>query len=269
MIFSCFWVKLIFKWESQNLLAPPLRVPDIEFFVEKRENLVAGTERRRGDMSHDCFHKRILPNEKNGMDLSRGGLIPVKEYRLRKRKFRRLYVAEEMNQLVRRARKGDTAAASELLRSAYRPVYSYLLRLCGSESTAEDLVQDTFVKVWSALPSFRGECAVTTWIHRIAYTTYIDWYRSCKRDTVVCNSWVDECPYPHPDPSEDFSQRQEALRLYQAVEALDEHLRQVIYLHYYQELPLRETAYVLQIAVSTVKYRLRKAIELLKPLLDD
>jgi RNA polymerase sigma-70 factor (ECF subfamily) len=80
---------------------------------------------------------------------------------------------------------------------------------------------------------------------------------------------VDELEDPHPNPHEAVEEKQEAQRLYRAVEELDEHLRQAVYLHYYQDLSLRETAYILNVAVSTVKYRLRRAIELLKPILSN
>jgi len=55
-----------------------------------------------------------------------------------------------------------------------------------------------------------------------------------------------------------------ALRLYQAVEQLDEDKKHVVHLHYYQGLSLRETAKVLGIATSTVKYRLREVFKILR-----
>ena len=177
-------------------------------------------------------------------------------------------VVENNKHLVRRVQAGDRNAASELLWSVYHPTYAYLRRLCGSEVVTEDLMQETFVKVWSSLPAFRNECTFSTWVHRIAFNTYIDWYRSAQREIIVFTPWVNERIDPRPDPCVETTEGQEAERIFRAVETLDEPLRQVVHLHFYQDLSLRETAYVLSIAVSTVKYRLRRAIDELKPILD-
>jgi RNA polymerase sigma-70 factor, ECF subfamily len=174
-------------------------------------------------------------------------------------------LSDEIDRLSRRILDGDANAASALLALIYQRIYAYLRRLSGNDSIAEDLMQETFMKVWSSLHRFRGECSITIWIHKIAHNTYIDWYRSHAKKDFIFTSWVDDIEDSHLNPCDDLAKRQEAQRLYHAVERLDEHLRQAVYLHYYQELSLRETSYVLNVAVSTVKYRLRRAIELLKP----
>ncbi len=169
-----------------------------------------------------------------------------------------------MDFIARQARDGDAAAMSKLLILVYQPVYAYLRRLCGNDMSAEDLMQDTFMKVWRFLPTFREESSILTWIHRIAYTTYIDWRRKHKTDITATTSWVNDIVDPSSDHFEQISERLDAQRLYRNVEFLDEHLKHVIHLHYYQELSLRDTAYVLNIATSTVKNRLRQAISFLQ-----
>ncbi len=167
--------------------------------------------------------------------------------------------------LLKRARKADTHAASELLRIYYEDVYSYLRRLCGSQADAEDLTQQTFLKVWSSLDRFRGRSRFSTWLYRIAYNCYIDWQRR-NRSNIQSNTdqWWLEWADSKPGPAEKLAQRQLSQRLYEAVDQLDDDKKQTVHLHYYQGLSLRETAKVLGVATSTVKYRLREVLKSLK-----
>ncbi len=171
----------------------------------------------------------------------------------------------QTKKLLKRARKADTNAASELLRIYYEDVYSYLRRLCGSRADAEDLTQQTFLKVWSSLDGFKGRSKFSTWLYRIAYNCHIDWLRK-NPGNVQSNTdqWWRERTDSNPGPVEGLAQHQLSRRLYEAVDRLDEDKKQTVHLHYYQGLSLRETAEVLGIATSTVKYRLREVFKVLK-----
>lgn len=167
--------------------------------------------------------------------------------------------------LLKRAKNADIDAANELLRIYYEDVYSYLRRLCGNQTDAEDLTQQTFLKVWSSFDGFKGRSKFSTWLHRIAYNTYIDWQRRNTDGTRrLPDQWWQECVDDNPGPFSNLSERQLAQRLYEAVDRLEEDKKHVVHLHYYQALSLRETAKVLGIATSTVKYRLREVFKVLK-----
>ena len=167
--------------------------------------------------------------------------------------------------LCKRARKADKDAACELLRIHYTDVYSYLRRLCGSAADAEDLTQQTFLKVWSSLGGFKGRSKFSTWLYRIAHNTYIDWRRGNAGSTRDrSDQWWAECIDKNPGPYANVAERQLARRLYETVDQLDEDKRHVVHLHYYQGLSIRETAKVLGIATSTVKYRLREVFKALR-----
>ena len=167
--------------------------------------------------------------------------------------------------LFKRAKKADKEAACELLKLFYEDIYAYLRRLCGSRHDAEDLTQQTFLKVWSSLDSFASRSKFSTWLYRIAHNTYLDWLRK-KTGSVQVNSekWWQECIDENPGPFANLAERHLALRLYEAVDKLDEDKKQVVHLHYYQGLSIRETAKVLNIATSTVKYRLREVLKILR-----
>ena len=171
--------------------------------------------------------------------------------------------------LCKRVKKADKTAACELLKIYYTDIYSYLRRLCGSVADAEDLTQQTFLKVWSSLDGFAGRSKFSTWLYRIAHNTYIDFQRrnaGSNRDR--CDQWWAECIDENPGPFANVAERQLARRLYETVDQLDEDKRNIVHLHYYQGLSIRETAKVLGIATSTVKYRLREVCKILRVKID-
>ena len=166
--------------------------------------------------------------------------------------------------LCERARTGDLEAASELVGQFYERIYAWFRRLCGQEEDAADLTQKTFCKVWSSLGSYQGRSSFSTWLHGIGHHVYVDWRRRSKATEHPPEEWWLTCADGAPSPSDTASEREEAHQLYALVEQLEEDTKQTVHLHYYQGLSLAETAEVLGIATSTVKYRLREAVEFLK-----
>ena len=170
-----------------------------------------------------------------------------------------------INNLCKRAKKADKEAACELLRIHYSDVYSYLRRLCGSQTDAEDLTQQTFLKVWASLDSFAGRSKFSTWLYRIAHNTYIDSQRgNAGNSRDRSDQWWAECIDENPGPFTNVAERQLARRIYEAVDQLDEDKKYALHFHYYQRLSIRETAKVMGIATSTVKYRLREVFKVLR-----
>jgi RNA polymerase sigma-70 factor (ECF subfamily) len=167
--------------------------------------------------------------------------------------------------LCKRAKKADKDAACELLEIHYADVYSYLRRLCGSRADAEDLTQQTFLKVWSSFDGFKGRSKFSTWLYRIAHNAYIDFRRAnVGNDRDRSDRWWAECVDKNASPFVNLAEHQLKQRLYEAVGQLDDDKRHVVHLHYYQGLSIRETAKVLGIATSTVKYRLREVFKILR-----
>ena len=167
---------------------------------------------------------------------------------------------DRAEQLCRAAQDGDREAASELVQLSYEKVFAYFRRLCGHEEDAADLTQKTFRKAWLSLSSFQGRSSFSTWIHAIAHHVYVDWRRRRSVVDYQTDEWWEACVAEGPSPFEDAAEREAAHQLYAAVEQLEEDARDVVHLHYYQGLSLKETADVLNIATSTVKYRLREAL---------
>jgi RNA polymerase sigma-70 factor (ECF subfamily) len=173
-------------------------------------------------------------------------------------------MSDTVERLCRLASKGDAQAASELLSVSYEKIFAYFRRLCVDESDAADLTQKTFVKVWNSLPTYEARASFNTWLHAIARHAYLDWRRKPRRNEAQTQGWWDIQPAAGQGPFESAEERDLAQQLYASVEKLDEAARELIHLHYFQGLSLSETAEILGIAVSTVKYRQRAAFEELR-----
>jgi RNA polymerase sigma-70 factor, ECF subfamily len=166
----------------------------------------------------------------------------------------------DANQLLERVRGGERAAAAELIELFYERIYAFLRRLAANDADAADLTQRTFSRAWQALPGFAGRSSVASWIHSIAYHAYVDWRRADRHTEPRSNEWWAARPAPEARPDEIVARTDLAATVYGLVDELEPELRHTVQLHYYQDLTLQETADVLGVATSTVKYRLRQAL---------
>jgi|ERR1017187_6001463 RNA polymerase sigma-70 factor (ECF subfamily) len=174
------------------------------------------------------------------------------------------------NQLMGMARRDSPAAAVQLIEHYYERIYSFLRRLTGNDADAADLTQRTFSRVLQALPTFAGRSSVASWIHSIAYHIFVDWRRADRRTEPRSDEWWAACPATGALPDEIVARADLAATLYASVDKLDADLRDTVHLHYYQGLTLQETADAMDVATSTVKYRLRLALaELQKKFSDE
>jgi RNA polymerase sigma factor (sigma-70 family) len=87
----------------------------------------------------------------------------------------------EERALVALAQRGDDMAFGALYRQHAPRLFALLSRLAGDETLAADLLQDTFVQGWRALPHWRGESALATWLHRIAVNAHLGALRAQRR----------------------------------------------------------------------------------------
>lgn len=136
-----------------------------------------------------------------------------------------------------------------------------ILRLCllylGDKQLAEDAYQETMVKAWRQLSTFRGESSAKTWLSHIAVNTCRSllrsgWFRMRRRSQPI----EALLGLAAPDRSEESE-------VTQAVLALPGKYREVVVLYYYEEMKLREIAEALELPVNSVSTRLRRARSLL------
>jgi RNA polymerase sigma-70 factor (ECF subfamily) len=165
-------------------------------------------------------------------------------------------------------RAGRSEAFAELVHGHYQAVYRFLIHMTGDVQRAEDLTQETFATAWERLPTFQGRSTLATWLHRIAYTKFIDGQRSERRVTTLHGRLTSPGHGP-ADPLETAMAADEARRLYQALDGLEPANRTVLVLHYLQGLSYREMALVLDEPGGTVKWRTGEALKSLRNLLGE
>lgn len=172
-------------------------------------------------------------------------------------------MSDQVPELCKRAGEGDLEAASQLVTLFHRRVYAYFARLCPAED-AEDLTEKTFFKVWTSINRYHSRSSFPTWVHSIAHHVYVDWRRKRNPGQSQPVEWWETLPSDEPSPFDSAADRDLAGRLYRLVDSLDEETRELVHLHYYQHLSIREVSEALDIATSTVKYRLRQALDFLR-----
>lgn len=175
----------------------------------------------------------------------------------------------DADQLMAMARQDSERATVQLIEHFYERIYAFVRRLSSNDADAADITQRTFLRVQQALPSFAGRSSVGSWIHGIAYHIYVDWRRSRHRTESRPDDWWIACRCADRAPDDAVAHNDLAKQLYSSVDRLDPDLRETVHLHYYQGLTLQETADAMDVATSTVKYRLRQALGALKRALAD
>ncbi|WP_066250661.1 sigma-70 family RNA polymerase sigma factor [Neobacillus drentensis] len=147
-----------------------------------------------------------------------------------------------------------------------RLVFSYV----NNRAIAEDLTQDIFVKCYKGLHTYSGKSKLRTWLWRIAINHCKDFLKSWYTKNVVITEDEPLNNTTKKDMVEQtVIQRQEDDQLISAIMMLPIKYREVIYLYYYEELPIKEIAVLTEVGDSTVKTRLRRAKELLKERLEE
>jgi RNA polymerase sigma-70 factor, ECF subfamily len=167
--------------------------------------------------------------------------------------------------LVRRCQAGEPAAWTELYRQEGPRVARFLRRLLGPSRDTDDIVQQVFVEVFAALPSFRGDARLSTWIYGIAANVARKKLRSERYRKRYLAALVDELASDAADergggaPDDCVAAREELDRLAAAVDALPVKLRLVWVLRVLEELPTEDVAAALDIPIGTVRSRLHLA----------
>jgi len=177
---------------------------------------------------------------------------------------------QEMDlELVSRCRAGSQEAYRELVESYHQRVYRTAYALIGNPADAAEVEQETFVKAWRALASFRGQAALGTWLTRLAVNAARDHLRRKRTRELLDQVLVHRRFLAQQRRGEDSLEGVEQHdALAAALERLSPTLRQSLALYYGAELSVREIAEVLGCPEGTVKWRLSTGVAKLRALLD-
>jgi len=180
--------------------------------------------------------------------------------------------------LVERARRDDAAAYDELVRRYQERIYATIYHMTSNHEDANDLVQDTFVKGYRALRSFKGDSSFYTWIYRIAVNKTINFLKQRKNRIQMSLNDLDFNAENDPDmvalvsektPRRDLGLSELQEKLNGAMQKLSEHHRMVVTLHDIQGLSHEEIGEIMDCNVGTVRSRLFYARQQLQALLSD
>jgi len=171
---------------------------------------------------------------------------------------------------------GDRAEFALLVEAYSGQVYRLALKMLQNPQDAEDILQETFIKAYKALPNFEGRSSLSTWLYRIATNEALMFLRKKRPEQVSVdepleNEDGDERPRQIIDwcclPENELMSTESRANLDHSVQQLPDGLRAVFLLRDIEGLSTRETADVLDISESAVKTRLSRARFRLRELL--
>lgn len=169
--------------------------------------------------------------------------------------------------LLARIGRGEQQAARAIVDRKLPRLIALATRMLGDAGEAEDVAQETFVRLWRQASRWRrGEAKVDTWLHRVALNQCYDRLRRRR-------------PQPQPDPGDGpahapppdrpLDARETTLHVAEALQSLPDRQREAIILHYYQELSNVEAATVMEISVEALESLLARARRALRARLQD
>ena len=173
-------------------------------------------------------------------------------------------------ELVARSVEGDADSFNQLILRWERPIYALAYRTIGREDEARDIVQDTFLRAYRALPGFKGQAKFSSWLYRIALNLCRDWIRKQRRTpTVQTPEGMDLIELaseqgPVESIEELVSRRQMSEAVAIAMKRLPEEQRTAIVLKEYHGLTFQEIAELQGCPLSTVKTRLYQGLSVLR-----
>src|SRR5688572_23532093 len=178
-------------------------------------------------------------------------------------------VADESAELARRAQRGDVEAFERLYRAHATRVRALCLRLCADDQRAEESAQDAWVRAWERLPTWRGDAAFGTWMHRLTVNVVLESFRAERRRLARVALAADEDDdEDDADAAVPASEPGDALDLERSIARLPRGARTVFVLHDVEGYQHSEIAAMTGLAEGTLRAQLCRARRLLMGMLD-
>lgn len=155
--------------------------------------------------------------------------------------------------LMRRVAEHDIAAYRELVETYLPRIARFAERSLGNKAEAEDVAQETFLRLWTAAAGFTPQARPSTWLYRIAHNLCVDRFRKRGRETELSEA-------PGADrPSGLYARKQTSEAVQKALAELPDRQRAAIGLVHYEGLAAQEAANVLEISVEALESLLSRA----------
>lgn len=156
-------------------------------------------------------------------------------------------------------RAGDVDRLGELFQRYHAPLFDFLSRVTGDRTSAEDLVQDVFVRILKYRSTFRDDSAFETWLYRLARNARADYFKR-RRPALAVDARSLEIPAPGAGAQQVLERRDETTRLRRAFATLPDDKRELLALAKIQGMKYERIAQLLTVGVGTVKVRVHRAV---------
>lgn len=135
---------------------------------------------------------------------------------------------------------------------------------------SKDMVQNTFIKCYKSLDSFRNDAHIKTWLYRITINECKDYLKSWNYRMVKVKNFINETARSiSPSVEKTVIDKHKSKEMKETIFSIPKMYREVVYLYYYESLTTAEIAKVLDTPVNTVKTRLRRAKQRLEPIIKE
>ncbi|HEY3249685.1 MAG TPA: RNA polymerase sigma factor [Ignavibacteria bacterium] len=157
-------------------------------------------------------------------------------------------------ELIKQFKNGDVKGYNEIVRKYQKQVYWVIRRIVQDHDETDDITQEVFIKVYSALKDFREEANLFTWLYRIATNFAINHIRKVKiKNTVSFEVVTEVIEYQEKKADEAIDDQRKRKILEEAIETLPPQQRAVFNMRYYDELPYEEISKILGKSVGGIK----------------
>lgn len=170
--------------------------------------------------------------------------------------------------LMRAVRSGDCGQLGRLFERYHLPLFDFLYRTTGDRASAEDLVQDVFVRILKYRHTFRDDSSFETWVFRIARNARADHFRRRNTSPTVELNDDAEVAAAVPDPADALDRASHAARLRRALMQLPDDKRELLVLARFRGLRYEQIGALLDIEVGAVKVRVHRAMRQLRETFD-
>lgn len=162
-----------------------------------------------------------------------------------------IYSDKEIVSMLRAEKKEQ--AFNALVQEYKERLYCHIRRFTCSHEDADDLLQETFIKIWGALDSFKGASSLFTWVYKIATNEALNFLRKKKVRSILQMESLDNVLWKKIDEDPYFNGNEVQRQLHKAIQKLPEKQRLVFNLRYFDELSYNEISEILNTSPGSLK----------------
>ncbi|HPB84632.1 MAG TPA: RNA polymerase sigma factor [Paludibacteraceae bacterium] len=153
------------------------------------------------------------------------------------------------------------AAFSELVKTSHEKLYWHIRRIVLNHDDADDILQNTYMKAWNSLSSFRGESQITTWLYRIATNKCLTFLTKERMKNITSSLDAEDILLRKMEGDAYFNGDEAQKLLQEAILTLPEKQRIVFNMRYFQEMSYEKMAEILNTSVGALKASYHYAVK--------